>query len=268
MNPTTRSVSAAKLQVFNELSVSSCELKQFDGLLKSKKMTYHPDFADSTFSRLSLSSSNPLWQNVQLVIQTGKAMDINLYTIEVHQRDGQGVLTFDIGKEEIGVGDIKVQNWPLKYNTTFSAPLPGFSSSSTMQMTPEVDKDGNGYILAYQDGLYFPKPYARIVKALVGGDYSAAFVTWPECERCWEIVTGSDPASCLDPLPEFVPVYIPSFLCDKVAPDFCEQHENVEDLYDRTFSCTQQHDTWYKDIDFYQNKCHQQLESAAPPMVV
>eukprot|EP00971_Amphidinium_carterae_P124283 2462070-Amphidinium_carterae.1 len=29
-------------------------------------------------------------------------------------RNGPGVLTIDIGKEEIGVGDIKVYKWPLK----------------------------------------------------------------------------------------------------------------------------------------------------------
>merc|ERR1711868_140870 len=54
----------------------------------SKDLTYHPSFADSTFSRVHLSSSLPEWSDVELIIQTGKSMDINLYTVEVYQRGG------------------------------------------------------------------------------------------------------------------------------------------------------------------------------------
>merc|ERR1712216_930884 len=125
-------------------------------------------------------------KDVELVIQTGKAMDINLYSIDIYQRGGPGVLTYDIGKEEVGIADIKVKNWPLKDSSSFSAPLPGFGAGSVRKMTPNVDASGNGYILAYDDpNLYFPKPYSKIVNALVAGDYSAAFVTWEECERSW-----------------------------------------------------------------------------------
>jgi glucose-6-phosphate 1-dehydrogenase len=232
-------------------------------------MTYHPDFADSTFSRVNLNSTNSRWKDVELVIQTGKAMDIQLYTIEIYQRGGSGLLTFDIGKAEEGVGDIKVQNWPLQNSKSFKAPLPGFDSTDHVEMIPKVDQDGTGYILTYDDpALYFPKPYAKIVKALIDANYGAAFVTWPECQRCWEIVTGTSPSVCLDPAPQNVQVYIPSFLCDKVAPDFCDQHVNVEDLYSRTFSCTSQHDLWYKDVDFYQDKCHHPSKLGAKNIVV
>merc|ERR1712048_1461891 len=113
----------------------------------------------------------------ELVIQTAKAMDINLYTIEIYQKDGPGVLTFDIGKEEVGIGDIKVSNWTLKDSSPFPAPVPGFEEGATVTMTPQVDKSGNGYILQYGDQLYFPKPYAKIVNALVEGQYKKAFVT-------------------------------------------------------------------------------------------
>jgi len=257
VNPDVTDLSAAKLAIFKELALDHCDLKQFDGLPESKWLKYHPTFADSTFSRVFLKSSNTQWQGVELVIQTAKAMDINLYTVEVFQRDGVGVLTYDIGKEEVGIGDIKVFNWTLKDNTEFKAPLPGFADGSEATMKPNVDSSGNGYILRYNDpNLYFPKPYSKIVNALVNADYGAAFVTWPECKRCWEILTASSPALCLDPPPGKVEVYIPAFLCDKTAPEICDQHETVEDLYDVKFSCTAQHNQWYSNIDFYKAKCN------------
>merc|ERR1711862_418187 len=126
-----------------------------------------------------------------------------------------------------------------------------------MQAFPKVDATGSGYILRYNDPtLYFPKPYAKIAKALVTGDYGAAFVTWPECQRSWEIITGSSPSVCLDPPPEKVEIYIPAFLCDKTAPDICDQHQTVAYMYNTKFACTAQHDEWYKDVDFYKAKCH------------
>jgi len=252
------SLSDAKLEIFQQLSLSAkaCELWQFDGLLESKSLKYHSTFADSTFARVNLQSANTQWQNVELVIQTAKAMDINLYTIEVHQRGGPGVLTFDIGKEEVGIGDIKVSNWTLKDTSPFPAPVPGFEEGATVTMTPQVDKSGNGYILQYSDQMYFPKPYAKIVNALVEGQYKKAFVTWPECKRCWEIVTGSSPSVCLDPSPQNVKVYIPAFLCDKTAPDICDQHETVNDKYTVTYSCTPEHNIWYANVDLYKAKCN------------
>jgi len=253
----SKSTNDAKMEVFNSLKLADCELKQFDGLLESKKLKYHPTFADSTFCRVSLQSSMAAWTGVDLVIQTAKAMDINLYTIEIFKRGGQGLLTLDIGKEEVGIGDIKVTNWSLKDSSAFQAPIPGFDTGKTMKYTPAVDADGNGYILRYnQPDLYFPKPYAKIVNALLTDDYGAAFVTWPECKRSWEIITDSSPSVCLDPPPEKVKVYLPAFLCDKTAPELCDQHLTVKDHYDVKFSCTSQHNEWYKDIDFYKAKCN------------
>merc|ERR1712107_615785 len=102
----------------------------------------------------------------------------------------------------------------------------------TETVTPNVDSSGNGYILKYDDpNMYFPKPYSKIVHALVTGEYGSAFVTWPERKRSWEIITDSSPSVCLDPPPEKVEVYIPAFLCDKTAPEICDQHETVADLY-------------------------------------
>jgi len=259
VNPDVKDLSAAKLDILKDLSLSAkgCELWQFDGLLESKKLKYHAAFADSTFSRVNLMSSDDQWKDVEFVIQTAKAMDINLYTVEVYQRDGPGVLTYDIGKEEVGIGDIKVSNWALKDSSDFHAPLPGFNEGATLKVSPHVDAKGNGYILRYNDpALYFPKPYAKIAKALVNGDYGEAFVTWPECQRSWEIITGSSSAVCLDPPPEKVGIYIPAFLCDKTAPDFCDQHETVLDKYDVKYSCTRQHDTWYAGVDLYKAKCN------------
>ena len=88
-------------QVLDSLSMDGCQLKQFSGLLESKWLKYHPSFADSTFCRVLLSSALPAWKNVEFVIQTGKAMDVNLYTVDVYQRDKPGIITFNIGKEEV-----------------------------------------------------------------------------------------------------------------------------------------------------------------------
>jgi glucose-6-phosphate 1-dehydrogenase len=267
--PEATDLSSAKLDILNQLSLSpkACELWQFDGLLESRWLKYHASFADSTFARVNLQSANDKWKDVELVIQTAKAMDINLYTIEVYQRGGPGVLTFDIGKEEVGIGDIKVSNWTLKDTSGFPAPVPGFEEGATMFVTPKVDKSGNGYILQYNETLYFPKPYAKIVNALVEGQYKKAFVTWPECQRCWEIVTGSSPSVCLDPPPENVKVYIPAFLCDKTAPDMCDQHETVKDKYTVKYNCTPQHNIWYKDVDFYKAKCNITAHASASLMI-
>jgi hypothetical protein len=249
------------------LSSKACELWQFDGLLESKWLKYHPTFADSTFARVNLQSATDQWKDVALVIQTAKAMDINLYTVEIYQRGGPGVLTFDIGKEEVGIGDIKVTNWTLKDKSEFQAPVPGFTDGATMTVTPQVDTSGNGYILRYDNGLYFPKPYAKIVNALIEGEYRKAFVTWPECQKCWEILTDSSPSVCLDPPPGNVKVYIPAFLCDKTAPDICDQHETVKDKYDVKYSCTAQHNVWYANVDLYKAKCNISKHAARPLVI-
>jgi glucose-6-phosphate 1-dehydrogenase len=267
VDPNVKDLSAAKLAIFKDLSLSAkgCELWQFDGLLESHWLKYHESFADSTFARVNLQSAMDQWKGVELVIQTAKAMDVNLYTIEIYQKDGTGVMTYDIGKEEVGIGDIKVSNWTLKDSSEFQAPLPGFKDGATKAVKPAVDASGDGYILRYNDpNLYFPKPYAKIVKALVSAEYGQAFVTWPECQRCWEIITDKSPSVCLDPPPEKVEVYIPAFLCDKKAPELCDQHETVKDKYDVKYSCTAQHNIWYADVDLYKKKCNLTAASAAP----
>lgn len=266
--------SEGKLKVLDSLSMDGCQLKQFSGLLESKWLKYHPSFADSTFCRVLLSSALPAWKNVEFVIQTGKAMDVNLYTVDVYQRDKPGIITFNIGKEEVGLGDVKVKNWitPTKQTGSSSGTkielnvaAPGFNAGS-MAVTTNVDSEGSGYILDYnRPGLYFPKPYAKIVSALVTHDYSAAFVTWPECKRSWEIVTGSGPAVCLDPPPEAVGVYLPAFLCDKAPaleiaesngpPELCDQHVTVKQLDDIKYACTDENDVLYGAVDFYKAKC-------------
>merc|ERR1712125_153746 len=68
VDPEVTDLPTAKLEIFKELSLLQCELKQFDGLLKSRWLKYHPTFADSTFSRVMLASSNKQWQDVQFVI--------------------------------------------------------------------------------------------------------------------------------------------------------------------------------------------------------
>ena len=83
--------------------------------------------------------------------------EINLYTVKVHQRGGSKVLTYDIGKEEVGIEDI----------------LPSFIVASTMAAKPDVS--GTGNILRYKDpSLYFPKPYSRITIAGRDGSHAAA----------------------------------------------------------------------------------------------
>ena len=189
------------------------------------------------------------WQTVEFVIQTGKDMGTkpNQYTVELYQRNGPGLLTYEVGAEEVGVAGIKVTEWPLVNASGFEAPLPGFVSGKTFGATPSVDAKGNGYILKYDvANLYFPKPYAMVrapsrthphiyppahtpthphthvlttlthphtylaslqmISSLLSADYSEAFLTYPECERSWEIVTASQVAACLDPPPEAVGV--------------------------------------------------------------
>jgi glucose-6-phosphate 1-dehydrogenase len=263
--------SEGKMQVLDSLTMTGCELKQFSGLLESRWLTYHPTFADSTFCRVQVSSNLPAWEDVQFVMQTGKAMDVNLYTINVYQKDDAGIITFNIGKEEVGLGDVQVSNWNTasqsEIQVQFEAASPGFDDTATVGMTASVDNKGNGYILNYnQPNLYFPKPYAKIVSALVTHDYAAAFVTWPECKRAWEIVTGAGPSACLDPPPEAVGVYLPAFLCDKAPAgqiaessgpaEFCDQHLTVKQLDDVKYACTDENDVVYGgEVDFYKAKC-------------
>jgi len=257
LSPGAKEVDTEKLQFFNQLTLDKCELQQFNGLLRSKKLKYHGEFADSTFCRVFLRSEASQWKGTEMIIQTGKSMDINLYTIEVYQKGGPGVVKYNIGKEEVGIADISVQNWKLVDDSEFEAPLPGFKTTDTMTVKPMVDGDGNGYIVKYDDpNLYFPKPYSKIVNALFTADYGSAFLTFEQCKRSWEIITGTSTAQCLDPKPEDVKVYLPAFLCDMEAPEMCDLHKTVQDLYEVDYACTEQHDTWYSNVDFYRAKCN------------
>merc|ERR1712107_502756 len=121
--------------------------------------------------------------------------------------DGPGVITYNIGKEEVGIADISVRDWPLKDSSEFEVPLPGLGKTQHRKVSPQVDEKGNGIIVSYNDpSLYFPKPYSKIATAFLTGDYSASFLPFTQCERSWEIVTGGSPAVCLDPKPEDVKV--------------------------------------------------------------
>ena len=127
LEPDNTSFDSTKLNIFDGLSLASCELWQFDGLLESTHLTYHPSFSDFTFSRVHLSSSLFERSDVQHIIQTGKLTDSNVCTVEVYQRGGPGVLEYDVGREEVGIADIKVSSWSLVDSTSFEAPLPSFN---------------------------------------------------------------------------------------------------------------------------------------------
>merc|ERR1712232_438919 len=140
----------AKLEFLNSLTLDNCELLQFEGLLRSKKMKFHADFADSTFCRVAVKSSMDQWKNTELVMQTGKSMDMNLYLVEFHQQNGPGIIKINIGKEEApAIADISVENWKLIDASEFEAPLPGFIQKDSMSAKPTVDQDGNGVIVDY-----------------------------------------------------------------------------------------------------------------------
>jgi len=258
LEPSANSHSDAKLAIFKQTTVKQCSFGQYDGFLLEPKLGFHNASADATLCTVSLEANTGDWKDVTVVIQTGKDMGETLYTVDIYQRGmhGESVLTYEVGKEETGVAGIKVKDWPLKDASAFQAPLPGFVGSKTMTMTPNVNQ-GTGYILQYSDpNMYFPKPYAMMVSALLQADYSAAFVTYPECQASWQIVTANGPQECLDPLPQNVKVYTPPSKCGNTPPQVCFEKETVEDLYDKTFACSAAHDHLYSNVSLYQAKCH------------
>jgi glucose-6-phosphate 1-dehydrogenase len=261
VDPSATPRSDAKLAIFNVTKVQGCRLAQYDGFLLEPKLTYHNATADATLCQVLLEVDLDLWKGVPIVIQTGKDMGDTLYTIEFYQRNGRGVMTYEIGKEETGVAGIKVSNWPLQDTTSFEAPLPGFKSSKNMTVTPEVNTTGSGYILNYSNpNVYFPKPYAMMAANLLQADYSTAFVTYSECHACWQVVTASGDQECLDPSPQRVKVYSPPSECGNTPPKVCFKNETVEYLYTNTFACTTAHDAKYANVSLYQAKCHSTLE--------
>jgi len=255
----TASRSEAKLSLFNRTSLTGCHFGQYDGFLLEPKLKFHPNFADSTLSELHFKLDLDGWKDTQFVIVTGKDMGKLQYTVEFFQKGGPGILTYEIGKEETGTAGIKVSRWPLKDATPFQRPLPGFVDGRTETWTPAVCDRGNGYILKYDDaGMYFPKPYAMMVSALLSGKYDVAFVTYPECRRGWEIVTRSSQSECLDPASQRVVVYKPPSECGNTPPKVCVDTppRTVEDLYNVTFACTSHNDNKWVNVSLYQAKCH------------
>ncbi len=95
-----------------------------------------------------------------------------------------------------------------------------------------------------------------MVGALIDRQYTAAFATYPECRRGWEIITTTSDGRCMDPSPQDVPVYKTPDQCGQTPPDVCWQVTTVKDQYDITFACTPEHDVMYQNISLYQAKCH------------
>ena len=249
--------SEAKLEIFDKLVVKSCTHGQYDGWLMEDGLSYHPEFADATYSTLTLDSSMSEWSQTEIIITTGKLMGENLYSVDLYEAGGPGKVTIDIGAEEVGVADVRVSNWPLLNSSSFEAPKPGFENDETVTFEPSVSSDGNGYILSFNPGsTYFPKPYAIMIGRMLESDYGAAFVTYPEVHQSWTIVTAGDSSLCLDPRPENVLVYNPPDSCGKTPPEACYPGETILDSHDLVFACTEEDCVTHNDINFYQGKCH------------
>jgi len=256
LDPETTQRSVGKLEIFNRTTLQACQLSQYDGWLMEPKLSYHGSFADSTLCQIKFGVDMPTWRDTQFSIQTGKTMGTTLYTVELFQRGGKGKVIYSIGKEETGVAGINVTNWPLKDDSAFDIPTPGFGVSGKMSTQPQVDASGNGALFQYNsEAVYFPKPYANMVASLLSGEYGYAFVSYPECQRSWEIVNASNGA-CLDPKPEVVKVYQAPSSCGRTPPNVCYESATVEDLYQKTFACTPDHDKIYTNTSLYQAKCH------------
>lgn len=263
IDPASTSRSDAKLAMFKNTEVDNCCFGQYKDFVLEPKLTFHGDFADATWCDVKFNVNTPEWTGVPVHVVTGKDMGELVYTVELHQKDGNGVLTFEVGKEETGVAGVKVANWPLVDDSELIVPAGGFDVTKTITVKPAV-VDGTGYIINYDMAdMYFPKPYSVMAGALLTGNYEQSFVTWAECLRSWEIVTSSGPEVCLDPAPENVEVYRSpleegSECLQNEGSDenVCWQAPTVKDLYDVQFECTAAHDVQYANISLYQAKCH------------
>lgn len=256
---------AAKLDLFKNTVVDNCRDGQYVDFLLEPKLGYHGTYADATFTNMQVKVNGGKWDNTEVHIATGKDMGELKYTVEMYQRGGPGVLTFENGVEETGNGGIKVSNWPLKDASPFTAPVGGFIPAVTI-FRPQVNRTGTGYIIQYNNSLsYYPKPYGVMASNLITADYVTSFVTWDECKESWSIVNTTTGAStCLDPTPASTRIYGPRGQpnspspCDELdGPEHvCWSKDTVATLYDVTFACNPANDKKYAGIDFYQAKCH------------
>jgi len=262
----TESRSSSKLAIFEQTSVNHCCFGQYKSFLLEPRLSYHGGYADSTWCDVQLDVDTPLWTGVPIHIVTGKDMGELVYTVELHQKDGDGILTIEVGEEETGVAGVRVTNWPIMDNSELRVPAGGFNVSETVVVTPSV-VEGTGYVINYNiKDMYFPKPYSVMVGALLRGDYSSSFVTWAECLKQWEIVTSSGPQVCLDPLPQDCMVYrspledgAPCTQNTCSTEDVCWQATTVQDLYNDQFAC----DSWDAvtvSSSLYQAKCNPRAE--------
>merc|ERR1712238_390467 len=249
--------SKAKLEVLEDLSVRTCSHGQYDGFLLEPKLGYHKNFADATFSTMYLDMNMDKWNETNLEITTGKSMGTTLYTIAMYQAGGPGLLTIDIGAEEVGVADIKVADWPLENGEcSFKAPMPGLEKENEVDMTSSVSDEGTGVIVEYDmDSLYFPKPYAVMVTRMLSKDHGSGFVTFPEVNQSWEVITAGSPSICNDPPGTATLVYQPPSSCGNTPPKVCYTDDTVQDLYDVKYACTPDNNVEWKCLNFYQDKC-------------
>jgi len=246
----------AKLEVFDQLKVTNCVHGQYDGWLFEDNLYFHPDFADATYSTMYLDMLSDDWKDVAVEYTTGKKMGLMLYTVDFHQKGGPGVMTIDIGAESVGKADIMVTNWPLQDSDDFEAPYPGFDDSARFTQSPAVSENGNGFILSYDtSALYFPKPYAVMLKGMIEANYGDAFVTYPEVHQSWIVVTAGDESLCLDPPGGKVDIYDTPQTCGNNPPDVCYTGQTVQHVYDVTFECTADNNLQYEDVSLYQEKC-------------
>jgi glucose-6-phosphate 1-dehydrogenase len=279
---TAEKIAQAKEKVLDATTQTACTFGQYNGWLLEDDITYHEAFADSTLCHVTYAVSVAGMDGVEIELQTGKDMGEFLYTIDVYQQGGPGKLTYHIGRESLSKGEVVVDSWPLADSSGFDAPAPGFTEGQSVTMTPDVNSDGTGVILNYNDeNMYFPTPYAMMMQALVTGNYGTAFSTWPQAHQGWKVVTGTSPSMCLDPAPSKVKVYEPPDACGHTPPEVCWSEKTVQEVYEDDFACTPENDTMVKDmlplvaefllrdsdlseedqlqyakIDFYEAKCH------------
>jgi len=253
---TADSISTAKTNVIASLmNGMACSFGQYHGFLLEEGLSFHAEFADSTLASCNLTAKGDM-EGVEISIQTGKVMGAFLYSIDMYQKGGPGVLTYNIGKESLGLGDVKVKGWTLVNDTKFKVPAPGFQAGQHVEMVPNV-VSGKGAILNYSDpNMYFPTPYAIMMQALIAESYDLAFATWKEAEKQWMLVEDANASKNLDPAPGLVRVYDAPATCGNSPLAVCYSGKTDQDLYDVDFACTTENDAALVDIDFYQAKCH------------